>query len=563
MQRRRGPAHISPPIQSPLRMSSDEKQSRLNQRHFGVKARVWVLLGLFIVVISLLHYILPTAQTSKPYTTVNLKSKNYLNNTHADPNPFEFCPVYGPGDAVGAKYGALKLSQSRMHLGSSARVNRVLNRALAGQPVTISVLGGSVSACHGAGDDPVAPRCYPSRFFQWWNSVFPHPASELTNGAMRRTNSAYYGYCSMHHIPDVTDLIIVELDSDDTADKEMMEHFETLIRSLLIRPDQPAVILLGHFSPQVHESSGFAGPDHWHNVVAQFYDVAHISTKSALYSDYMSDPESVSKYFVDPILASPLGHELLSDVLVAYFQAQICSAWAVATGSSYETVPNRLDDNGGLGDVHGLFGGVGQRKGVPEPGDEGKEEVDAEGNRVKPQLLPPTSNAYVPPLHVPPGRINTRPKSDIPFEEIAPYCVSANDLINPLPPSLFYGSGWYAAHPQTGSGAMQATSHYWYSSLPLSKIRIPIQVGAGDIGVYYLEEPTSSVGAGSAVECWVDDNYAGAKVLENAAEVGEPVAKLDLIDHFVSRGSHFIECQLLGEEGQTVPAFKIIGVFAT
>ena len=72
-----------------------------------------------------------------------------------------------------------------------------------------------VSACHGAGDDPLTTTCYPSRFFSWWNSVFPHPASELTNGAMRRTSSAYFSFCNAHHVPDVTDLVIVELDVED------------------------------------------------------------------------------------------------------------------------------------------------------------------------------------------------------------------------------------------------------------------------------------------------------------------------------------------------------------
>jgi len=73
-----------------------------------------------------------------------------------------------------------------------------------------------VSACHGAGDDPVSSNCYPSIFFRWWNKIFPHPVTELTNGAMRRTNSAYFGYCASHHIPDITDLVIIELDVDDS-----------------------------------------------------------------------------------------------------------------------------------------------------------------------------------------------------------------------------------------------------------------------------------------------------------------------------------------------------------
>ena len=55
-----------------------------------------------------------------------------------------------------------------------------------------------------------------------------------------------------------------------------MDNFELLIRSLLIRPDQPAVVILGHSSPQSLEEGGFLGPDQWHTLVAQFYDVPHV-----------------------------------------------------------------------------------------------------------------------------------------------------------------------------------------------------------------------------------------------------------------------------------------------
>ncbi|KIK68414.1 hypothetical protein GYMLUDRAFT_154042 [Collybiopsis luxurians FD-317 M1] len=553
--------------------SDNEKSSRLHQRSFGVTNRIWVIVGVVLCIFGLTRYILPSTHSSlsnrNPYSNSNLKAKNYLNTTEPQINPFEFCPAYGPGDAIGAKYGALVLSQSRMHLGSGARIQRVLSRALAGQPVTISILGGSVSACHGAGDDPISPKCYPSKFFQWWNSVFPHPASELTNGAVRRTSSAYFAYCSTHHVPDITDLVIVELDVDDTPDPETTEHFETLVRSLLIRPDAPAVLLLGHFSPQVHQVYGFAGPDHWHNVVAQFYDVPHVSVKSALFSDYMNDPSSIRKYYVDPILANPTGHDLIADILIAYFQFQICQAWAVVTGNSYDTVPHRHAEPAVAGDnAHGLFGGMGQRKGVvPEPGTEkDREDVDADGNRIKIEL-PDTSKAYIPPLHVPPGRMNTKPNDARPYEEIAPYCVSANDLVNPLPLSLFSGTGWYSYHPTgaaaVGGAALETKAHYWYSSLPTSRIRIPIVAGAGDIGVYYIVEPIKEVGEGSSVQCWVDDNYAGAKIIENAGDVTESQPRLAMIDHFVSRGNHFVECQLMGEEGQGVPIFKIIGIFSS
>jgi len=147
MQRRapgRTQAHISPPSSN---MGSDsEKTSRLSQRSLGVTNRIWMLLVLLVFVLSFTHFILPSigsAPVEQNYSNADLKAKNYFNATVAGPNPFEFCPVYGPGDELGAKYGAQTLSKSRMHLGSGGRVQRVLNRALAGQPVTISVLGGS------------------------------------------------------------------------------------------------------------------------------------------------------------------------------------------------------------------------------------------------------------------------------------------------------------------------------------------------------------------------------------------------------------------------------------
>lgn len=229
----------------------------------------------------------------------------------------------------------------------------------------------------------------------------------------------------------------------------------------------------------------------------------------------MKDPTSIKKYYVDPILAGPTGHEVLSDVLIAYLQSQICIAWAVATGQAYDTVPLHTSEK--LADTPGIYGGVGLRKGVI-PEHENHPHLDSDGDHVREGLAGAAPGGIYAQLRVPTGRINTRPNH--PVEEIAPFCVSAHDLINPLPPSLFYGSGWQARHPPPGE-ALQTAAHYWYSTLPLSRLRIPMQIGAGDIGIYYLQEPIANIGEGSAVECWVDDNYAGAKVIENAADVGD------------------------------------------
>lgn len=89
-----------------------------------------------------------------------------------------------------------------------------------------------------------------------------------------------------------------------------MNHFELLVRSILVRPDQPAIITLGHFAPQVQAQHGYVGPDLLHTIVAQYYDVPHISVKGLLYQDYMNGPEEVRKqFYTDPMLANGNGHD--------------------------------------------------------------------------------------------------------------------------------------------------------------------------------------------------------------------------------------------------------------
>lgn len=78
--------------------------------------------------------------------TEQLTPRNWLNISTAAPPPFDFCPIYGPGDALATKYGAHNLARGRVHMGSGARIQRVIHKALSGLPVTISVLGGS-STC--------------------------------------------------------------------------------------------------------------------------------------------------------------------------------------------------------------------------------------------------------------------------------------------------------------------------------------------------------------------------------------------------------------------------------
>lgn len=94
--------------------------------------RIWaIFIGICVIfAITRLFTSSSTVKTSF-YNQDALHPVNYLNTSQsaaAASPPFPFCPVHGPGDIIGNKYGAHSMAKSRLHLGSGARIQRLLHR---------------------------------------------------------------------------------------------------------------------------------------------------------------------------------------------------------------------------------------------------------------------------------------------------------------------------------------------------------------------------------------------------------------------------------------------------
>jgi len=184
------------------------------------------------------------------------------------------------------------------------------------------------------------------------------------------------------------------------------------------------------------------------------------SVKGVLYNDYLADPEgSRAEFYTDPILANSNGHELIADILISYFQSQVCAGWAATMGHAFD-VPYMLA-NTPLAD---------------QPAVDSTDDLDALGGGLA---------ASQRTTRVPQAFLLDKPSDILRFREVKPFCVSANDLINPLPPSHFFGSGWLAYHP--GKSEAKEQKHYWYSEIGGSRMRVPIELSAGDVTIYYLQ----------------------------------------------------------------------------
>jgi lysophospholipase L1-like esterase len=91
--------------------------------------------------------------------------------------------------------------------GANARFRRVIADALAGKPIKIGILGGSVTKGHGIRD----AENWTYLFLNAWKQLFPKSETTLVNGAVPATTSDYYSMCFGEHLDEDVDLIIVEL----------------------------------------------------------------------------------------------------------------------------------------------------------------------------------------------------------------------------------------------------------------------------------------------------------------------------------------------------------------
>lgn len=277
------------------------------------------------------------------------------------------------------------------------------------------------------------------------------------------------------------------------------------------------------------------------------------SVKGLVYEDYLLNPQRIrTQYFLDPILANAKGHELLADTVISYLESQICEVWDASALETDLAIMNGQLASGKLlssDDYPSLLSGKGLRK-AADAGLDAEDSDTMQAGR--------SSSGRSTFFGIPPFRITDKPHTLAHFREIKPSCASANDLINPLPQTVFAGSGWKPVAPKADE---EDERHYWYTDMPGSLLKIPIKCGAGDIAVYYLRGPEAD-GWGTVL-CWVDDNTEGAVELKGSwnRDYGQPT--VTQIDQGVTRGNHYVVCELQGQPGIDHARFALFGVFST
>ncbi|GAA5879221.1 hypothetical protein JCM3774_003526 [Rhodotorula dairenensis] len=222
------------------------------------------------------------------------------------------------------EYGNHNIRLSRAFEGSGHRLQRFLQKVLAGEEVNVGVLGASITAGHSV---PPGNQTWQDRWFE--NFQQRHPNVKMHVGAIGATDSQFFSYCFPALLPvkDI-DLFLVELDVNNEPGLQTLKDDDALMRGLLELPKAPAVVRISFFTIIFHElGRGTLST----LITSQFFDVPVISIRNFLLPQTIKHRESAEEIFGldqwgnrDYRHVSEVGHKAMADMLTLFLRKETC-----------------------------------------------------------------------------------------------------------------------------------------------------------------------------------------------------------------------------------------------
>ena len=196
--------------------------------------------------------------------------------------------------------------------GDTARTQQALARARRGEPVTIAVIGGSIT--QGALASTPA-RNYGSLLADWWRTTFPQAEVTFRNDGIGATGSLLAAHRCGPLVAAEPDLVVVEFAVNDPNDESATESLEGLVRQLLDSPHQPAVVLL-------YTMNSLGGNVQAHHArVGLRYGLPQISFRDALWPEVQAGRIAWNDIEADEVHPNDRGHAYLAEFLTYYLES--------------------------------------------------------------------------------------------------------------------------------------------------------------------------------------------------------------------------------------------------
>ena len=242
---------------------------------------------------------------------------------------------------------------------------RLATKLARGQPISVGIVGGSVSVGHGARSNR---ESWSGLMFDAIAARFPNPRHRYLNGAVGACGSSYFEACVDWHVPMDADVVFLEFAVNDGVPRSgdlfplpEVKTLERLVRKLLAFKSSPAVVVFNFFSWEPDNLFGafYSTIGDQYCTVAQFYGQSCLSFRDAVYSytDAVAAPASpnarvsaMPKFRLpgsapvdildDLHHPNPLGHRMMADLALALIEVGLRD---VAAGVAPSPAPRAAD----------------------------------------------------------------------------------------------------------------------------------------------------------------------------------------------------------------------------
>ncbi len=239
-------------------------------------------------------------------------------------------PSGGAPDLGAYEYvGDTPFAQSQLAPGNQARLQRLFAKGRAGTPITLGVIGGSIT--EGAGASAAANR-WANLVQTWWKQTFPASACTLVNAGIGATCSDYGALRVRDDVLSKSpDLVIVEFAVNDSwsgvagaAGYTLGETYEGLLRQALNHANKPAVLLL--FMSQCNFNTGHAayrGSKFWQAPIGAHYGLPMASFEDGIVPEIDAHRLACADVSVDGTHPNDVGHAFAAQFLEQTLQTSL------------------------------------------------------------------------------------------------------------------------------------------------------------------------------------------------------------------------------------------------
>lgn len=241
----------------------------------------------------------------------------YLNDGYTAPEVAEEQNV----DVCSKPYEEM-IEKSFIQTGNTYRIYRAIQRARAGEDVTLAYIGGSIT--QGAGAIPINTECYAYKSFTRFQEIVGrkeniHFVKAGVGGTPSELGMIRFDRDVLRDSVQ-PDVVVVEFAVNDEGDETKGDCYESLVRKILKLPNHPAVILL---------FSVFADDGNLQErliPVGLRYDLPMVSVKNAVVPQFYDRENRVltkNQFFYDMFHPSNLGHTIMADCLANLYREVI------------------------------------------------------------------------------------------------------------------------------------------------------------------------------------------------------------------------------------------------